>query len=95
MEDDEFEWGEDKAARNLADHGVSFETARRAFGDCFAAEWQDERERYEEDRFILLGMVDGRLLHVTYTIRNGRNRIISARGAEPWEKRKYHEENSI
>ena len=94
MESDEFEWGDDKAAKNLANHGVSFETATRAFDDAFAIEWQDERERYDEDRFIMLAMVDERVLSVVYTLRDGRTRIISARGAEPWEKRKYHEENT-
>jgi uncharacterized DUF497 family protein len=39
-------------------------------------------------------MVDGRLLFVAYTIRNDTIRIISARGAEPHEKRKYHEDNA-
>ena len=39
-------------------------------------------------------MIDGRLLFVAYTLRNGTIRIISARGAEPYEKRKYHEENA-
>jgi uncharacterized protein len=94
MEDDDFEWDDAKAAKNLADHGVSFETAARAFDDAFAIEWQDERESYDEDRFILLGMVDERILFVVFSVRNGRTRIISARGAEPREKRKYHEENS-
>jgi uncharacterized DUF497 family protein len=49
---------------------------------------------YGEDRFVILGMVDGRLLFVAYTIRNDTIRIISARGAEPHEKRKYHEDNA-
>ena len=31
---------------------------------------------------------------VTYTVRNGTIRIISARAAEPHEKRKYHEDNA-
>ena len=94
MESDEFEWDDDKAAKNLANHSVSFETATRVFDDAFAVEWQDERARHDEDRFIILAMVDERVLSVVYTLRNGRTRIISARGAEPWEKRKYHEENT-
>jgi len=36
-------------------------------------------------------MVDGRVLFVTYTERNERIRIISARGAEAHERRKYHD----
>jgi uncharacterized DUF497 family protein len=37
------------------------------------------------------GLVDGRMLFVVYTVREDVVRIISARGAEPHEKRKYHE----
>ncbi len=91
---DEFEWDDDKAAENLRAHRVSFETAKRAFDDPFSLEWEDRSERYIEDRFIVLGMVDGRLLYVAFALRNGRKRLISARGAEPFEKRKYHEKNT-
>jgi uncharacterized DUF497 family protein len=38
-----------------------------------------------------IGLVDDRMLFVTYTMRGDVVRIISARGAEPHEKRKYHE----
>ena len=36
-------------------------------------------------------LVAGRMLFVTYTMRGDVIRIISARGAEPHEKRRYHE----
>jgi uncharacterized DUF497 family protein len=39
-------------------------------------------------------MVDDRLLFVAFTLRGETIRIISARGAEPHEKRKYHEDNT-
>jgi uncharacterized DUF497 family protein len=42
-------------------------------------------------RFSAIGLVDGRMLFVVYTMREDVVRIISARGAEPHEKRKYHE----
>jgi uncharacterized DUF497 family protein len=45
----------------------------------------------DELRFNAIGLVDGRMLFVTYTMRGAVVRIISARGAEPHEKRKYHE----
>jgi uncharacterized DUF497 family protein len=54
----------------------------------------DRRERYDEQRFLLLGMVQDRLLAVAYTMRGKRVRMISARYAEPRERRRYHEENS-
>jgi uncharacterized DUF497 family protein len=94
MADELFEWDEAKAAANLAKHGVSFEEARQAFADPFAIEFVDDREDYGEDRLILLGMVDNRLLVVVHTLRADKVRIISARDAEPHERRQYHEENS-
>jgi uncharacterized DUF497 family protein len=56
--------------------------ARRAFDDPFAMERDDDREDYDEPRFILLGRVDGRLLAIAFTQKNSRIRIISARGTE-------------
>lgn len=93
MEDDRFVWDDNKAASNYADHGVTFEAARDVFKDPFAVEWQDDREDYGEDRYIILGMVETRLLYVAYTMRGEKIRPISARGAEPHERRQYHEEN--
>ena len=53
-----------------------------------------DREHYGEDRYSILGMVDGRLLYVASTVGEGVIRIISARGAEPYERRQYHEDNT-
>lgn len=41
----------------------------------------------------MIGMIEGRLLSVAYTMRGERIRIISARKVEPYERRKYHDEN--
>lgn len=90
MRDDKFEWDDRKAAANRARHGIGFETVRKVFKDPFAADEPDDRVNYGEDRFTLIGMADGRLLLVAYTMREGRIRIISARGAEPYEHRLYH-----
>ena len=92
MRDEEFEWHDDKAAQNLATHGISFEMARLAFDDAFAVERVDRRQRYDEDRFILLGMVQGRLLACCLHFTRQACRIISAR--ESRERRRYHEENN-
>lgn len=64
------------------------------FKDAFALDWLDERAPHGEDRYSILGMVENRLLYVAYTVRNDKIRIISARGAETYEKRRYHEENA-
>jgi len=94
MNDGIFQWDEDKAASNYAKHGVRFEAARGVFRDPFAIEEMDDRENYGEERFILIGMASARLLTVVYTMRGETIRIISARGAEPYEHRQYHEQNS-
>ena len=94
MEDDEFEWSDEKVELNRQRHGVPFEAARAAFGDVFAVGREDTRVAYGEQRFVPIGMAGSRLLHVAYTYRNERIRIISARAAEPREHRWYHEENS-
>jgi uncharacterized protein len=86
-----FRWDPTKAANNLRRHRVSFETARGVFDDPFALDEIDDRQDYGEERSNILGMVEGRLLVVTYTLRGGTTRIISARKAEPHEKRTYHE----
>ena len=92
--DVDFEWDEEKAADNYAKHKVTFATARLAFADLFAVEWFDDRFDYGEERFNMLGMAEGRLLSVAYTVRERRIRIISARRAKPNERRRYHEDNS-
>lgn len=94
MNDDAFQWDEAKAAANYAKHGVTFDSARRVFADPFAVEQIDDRHDYGEVRYVILGMVESRLLAVAYTERGGIIRIISARAAEPFERREYHEQNT-
>jgi uncharacterized protein len=93
MRDDEFEWDDKKAAASLARHSVDFALARRAFDDIDGVEIEDRRGDYGEDRYVLIGMAGHRLLAVTYTFRRERIRIISARPAEPFERRLYSEKN--
>ncbi len=94
MNSDDFEWDDEKAARNLRMHNVSFEIAQAAFHDAFGIVREDRRERHGEDRYSITGMVEGRLLVVSYTYRGNRVRIISARYAAPFERRLYHERNT-
>ena len=93
VQDAEFEWDDAKAARNWRDHAVTFEAARDAFRDAFAVEWADDAQGATERRFVMLGMVEHRVLFVAYTLRGDLIRIISARKAEPHERRRYHDEN--
>ncbi len=86
----EFDWDDTKEQANRKKHRLDFRTAAKVFLDPHMIEF-DDRDADDELRFNAIGMVDGRMLFVTYTIRGPVIRIISARGAEPHEKRKYHE----
>jgi uncharacterized DUF497 family protein len=79
-----------KERANRKKHGVDFRTAARVFVDPYVIEF-DDLVAGGELRFNAIGLVDGRMLFVTYTMRGDIVRIISARGAEPHEKTKYHE----
>ncbi len=92
MEEDDFEWDDAKAASNRLKHDTTFEAAREAFKDVFAIEWMDHRQG-DEERLALLGMVENRLVFVSFTLRGERIRIISARKPESHERRRYHNEN--
>ncbi len=94
MIDDDFEWHAAKARKNYRDHGVTFDWAKQAFSDPFAVALIDEREDYGEERYNLLGMVEGQLLIVTYTERFGRYRLISARRATKKETDDYFTQNA-
>jgi len=65
------------------------------FNDHFAIEWIDDREDYGEERINRLGMCGGIILHVTYTERGPRFRIIAARRAEKHEEEDYYRENAF
>ena len=73
---------------------LTFQEAIKAFRDPFAVEHIDDRQDYGEERINLVGMRDGLLVHVTYSERDGRIRIISARRAERHEQDDYYRENS-
>jgi uncharacterized protein len=86
----DFEWDSAKERANRKKHGVDFRTAAKVFLDPHVIEF-DDRDATGELRFNAIGLVEGRMLFVVYTMRGDMVRIISARGAEPHEKRKYHE----
>jgi uncharacterized DUF497 family protein len=92
MADLRFEWDPRKSRANKAKHGVSFEEARSAFLDESARVIPDAEHSEAEERFILLGMSIGlRLRVVCHCYRESERviRIISARRADPSERRDY------
>ena len=91
----EFEWHEAKAEANFRRHGVSFDLAKTVFEDPFAVELLDDREDHGEERFVIMGMAEGKvLLFVAYTEREERIRIISARRATQYEQGDYFQQNT-
>jgi len=51
-----FEWDPEKAAANLAKHGVSFEEALTVFSDPLARIFDDEDHSSEEEREIIIAL---------------------------------------
>ena len=91
----EFEWHKAKAEANFRRHGVSFDLAKTVFKDPFAIERLDDREEHGEERFVIIGAAEGRvLLFVAYTDREERIRIISARRATQNEQDVYFRQNA-
>lgn len=88
----EFEWGDAKAAANLAKHGVSFQEAMTVFLDGLAVPFEDLAHH---ERLILIGESGlGRIVLVVFTERlgSGTLRIISARRASKRERQTYEED---
>ena len=76
---------------NIKKHGISFETAALVFADEGRIEYYDELHSTDEDRYVVLGCVQG-ILYVVYTMRHETARIISARMATALERRIYYGE---
>ncbi len=91
----EFEWDADKAASNVAKHGVTFAEAMTVFGDPLELAIVDPDHSEGELRFLSMSLsAAGRVLVVAYTEREGRTRIINAREATPRERRQYESTGS-
>jgi len=86
----EFEWAEEKARSNIADHGVTFEKAAEVFFDPFY-QGGDAPTEDEAREFIIGYSLAQRLLLVVYVDRGERTRIISARQATRPERKLYEE----
>lgn len=92
--DQPFDGDPAKAARNLRVHGYTFADGYRVLlqDPALLMTWLDARQDYEEDRWNTLGSLPGArdiLLHVTWTERDDRLRLISVRNATPAERRRH------
>ncbi len=75
-----FTWDEVKRKRNLKDHGLDFVDAPRVFnGATFT--YEDDRFRYDEERFVTLGLLRDIPVSIVHTETKDRIRVISFRKA--------------
>ena len=86
----QFQWDEQKAARNQRKHSVSFIEAVTVFRDPLALIFDDEEHSEEEYREIIIGhSLRHGLLVVSFSERGDMIRIISARKANRKEREDY------
>ena len=83
------EWDDEKNAKNIRKHGLSFETAAYVFADPNRIEIYDEMHSDGEDRWQVIGCI-GKIVFVIYTERGDATRLISARLATARERMVYY-----
>lgn len=87
-----FDWDDGNVRKNADKHGVSQQEAEQVFFNKPLLILEDERHSQSEPRWHALGKTDeGRLLHVTFTLRSGQTkiRVISARDMHRKERVTY------
>lgn len=88
----DFEWSEEKAEANLSKHSISFDEAKTVFTDPLYVDFYDPDHSDDEERYIIIGRSQqNRVLVVSYTERENRIRLISAREATRREQNAYEE----
>lgn len=89
-----FEWDTRKERRNRDKHEVGFDEASTVLADTLSVTIPDPDHSDEEERWVTLGFSHRqRLLVVVHTEQDEEEivRIISARPADPDERRAYEE----
>lgn len=87
-----FEWDKGNEQKNVK-HGVAPAEAEQVFLNEPLVVLDDRKQSDTEQRFHALGQTgDGRLLHITFTIRGSRIRVISARDMHRRERAIYEQE---
>jgi uncharacterized DUF497 family protein len=87
-------WDPMKAHLNKAKHGIDVEEAATVFRDPLLLVRPDMEHSQEEDRWVALGKsVRQLLLVVVHTESERTIRLISARKAEPRERRQYEQQS--
>jgi uncharacterized protein len=85
----EFEFNDQKNESNLSKHKIDFLTAQRLWNDLDRVEIP--AQTVEEQRFLVIGQVDGKLWSAVITCREDKVRIISVRRSRGKEISAYEE----
>ena len=86
-----FRWNEDKAKLNAEKHGVSFEQAAQIFFDPFLRYFDASRDGEQRDGAVGSDFNFRVLFVVHLVVEDEYIRIISARKAEPNERKRYED----
>ncbi|MFH1019890.1 MAG: BrnT family toxin [Pseudomonadota bacterium] len=87
-----FEWDKGNERKSVAKHGVTAAETEQAFLNKPLVVADDVKHSRIEPRFHALGHTDeGRLLHITFTIRGSKIRVISARDMHRKERTIYEQ----
>ncbi len=84
-----FEWDERKRRANLEKYGLDFIEVIEVFEAPHVI--VPSTQQGGEERFLAIGVLEGRLVTVVYTTRSEAIRIISFRRARYEERQKYQE----
>lgn len=84
------EFDPDKDRLNVAKHGVSLGFGARVFSDDAHLVLASARPIDGEDRFKVIGLVDGKLYTAVHVHRGDAVRFISVRRSNDGEERLYH-----
>ena len=85
-----FDWDSGNLKKSLIKHGVTQKESEEIFFDECAIVSEDSKHSQKEERRLILGETGtGRYLSVTFTLRNPKIRIISARPMNKKERRLY------
>ena len=85
----EFEFDLKKSISNKDKHGIDFEEAQALWNDPHLLEI--EARSYDEPRFFMIGMIDGKHWSAVVTYRRDKIRIISVRRSRKEEVELYEE----
>ncbi|MGA9069094.1 MAG: BrnT family toxin [Terracidiphilus sp.] len=89
-------WDPAKALLNKGKHDVDFEEAATVFRDPLLMVQPDMEHSQEEERWLALGKSFRQLLLVVVHTDDDRTiRLISARKAEPRERRRYEQQSQF